>query len=71
MSHLAAHLRRAPEGERNGTLNWCALRAGLTGIGLSETLLALVPVATSMGLSARETRATIRSGWKAGKKERG
>jgi len=69
LTPLASHLRRSDPGERNGTLNWCALRAGASGSSLSEALAALLPVALEVGLTERESRATIRSGWQAGSKE--
>jgi hypothetical protein len=68
---LVSHLKGSTEeGSRNGTLNWCALRAGASGHSLQETMEALLPVAVSIGLTPRESRATIRSGWTAGKEQR-
>jgi hypothetical protein len=66
LTPLASHLRRASAGERNETLNWCALRAGATGHTLTRTIDVLLPVAIGIGLTPKESRATIRSGWKAG-----
>jgi len=59
----------APEGDRNNQLNRSAMALGsLPALELADIMAELLPVARAVGLEERESRATIRSGFEAGRK---
>ena len=64
-------LYAAPEGDRNAQLNKSAFALGEYARFLDEATIRklLAATADAIGLGASETRATIASGWKAGKAE--
>lgn len=61
-----ARLRSSVNGTRNDTLNRTAFALGQLGLTQEEIELPLLPVALSLGLTDKESRATIASGVKAG-----
>ncbi|MCR9178884.1 MAG: DUF3987 domain-containing protein [Erythrobacteraceae bacterium] len=67
---VLAGLRKAPEGQRNDTLNKAAFRLGqIAGAGLigeAHAIPHLRATAQAIGLDRGEIDATIRSGWAAG-----
>lgn len=67
---VLADLRKAPEGQRNDTLNKAAFRLGqIAGAGLigeAHAIPHLRATAQAIGLDTGEIDATIRSGWAAG-----
>jgi hypothetical protein len=54
-------LARATEGERNSILLWCACRLFEHGMSVDQVEVALLPTALGIGLTGRESLATIRS----------
>jgi putative DNA primase/helicase len=69
----AARLRAAPAGQRNNTLNEAAFSLGTLGgaelLDEGTAWQALSEAALAAGLGLEETRASFRSGWRAGIRE--
>lgn len=58
---MAAKLARAPIGERNDLLFWCAVRAADTGATQDDVAVVLSEAAERAGLDNREVRRTLQS----------
>jgi hypothetical protein len=58
---IVRKLAGAKEGDRNALLFWAACRLAEHRVGQTEAEALLIPIATSMGLTDREARQTIRS----------
>jgi hypothetical protein len=58
---IVATLQAAKEGKRNNVLLWCAARMFDHGNSLADVEFTLAPIALQIGLSERETSATIKS----------
>jgi Bifunctional DNA primase/polymerase, N-terminal len=66
-SGIVHTLARALEGNRNGTLYWCARTLSAEGWSLEDIERLLLPVAHQIGLPLDEARPTIRSAQRARK----
>ncbi len=63
-------LASAPEGDRNNQLNRSAMALGsLPALELGDVMAEFLPTALRVGLEERESRATIRSGFEAGRRQ--
>ncbi len=63
-------LASASEGDRNNQLNRSAMALGsLPALEIVDVVAELLPVALAVGLEERESRATIRSGFEAGRRQ--
>lgn len=65
---LVRTVRDAEEGNRNNALAWSAMTARDEGFDLATAVSKLTPAALAAGLTAQETRATIRSAYRGTKR---